>query len=188
MAWRRLVITSAVILLLLGVLAYGFRYDPRYISSPLLGRPAPPFSLTLFDGTPLRLQDLRGKVVFINFWASWCQPCRAEAEDLETTWQKVRDTDVVFLGINIQDVDSDARAFLKEFHTTYSNGRDASGKIAVDYGVWGIPETFFVDRDGRITYKHICALEPALITSKLKEARERIVSASEGKGSHLSIR
>jgi cytochrome c biogenesis protein CcmG/thiol:disulfide interchange protein DsbE len=188
MAWRRLIITSAVISLLLGILAYGFRRDPRFISTPLLGHPAPSFSFTLFDGGPLSLEDLRGKVVFVSFWASWCPPCRAEAEALEATWQKVRGSDVVFVGINIQDADKDARAFLKEFRTTYPNGHDASGKIAVDYGVWGIPEAFFIDRDGRITYKHVGALEPTLIMAKLDEARERIVSASEGKGSHLSIR
>jgi cytochrome c biogenesis protein CcmG/thiol:disulfide interchange protein DsbE len=177
-----------VILPLIGILAYGFKRDPRYIPSPLIGRQAPPFAVTLFDGRKLTLEDLRGKVVFLNFWASWCLPCRAEARELEATWQRVKDQDVVFLGIDIQDTEEDARAFIREFDITYPNGRDASGKVAIDYGVWGIPETFFIDRQGQITYKHVGTLGAALITAKLDEARSGLVSAEEGKGSHLSIR
>jgi cytochrome c biogenesis protein CcmG/thiol:disulfide interchange protein DsbE len=188
MPWRRLAITSAAVLIVLLILAYGFRRDPRFIPSPLLGRQAPSFSLTLFDGSSLRLEDLRGKTVFVNFWASWCLPCRAEAEALEAAWQDARDAGVVFIGVNIQDSEREARAFLEEFRATYPNGRDAAGRIAVDYGVWGIPETFFIGPEGRITYKHVGALEPALISAKLNEARENVVSASEGQGSHLSIR
>jgi len=186
--WRRLLITLAVILPLIGILAYGFIRDPRYIKTPLIGRQAPPFTLTLFDGKRLSLENLRGKVVFLNFWASWCPPCRAEARELEATWQRVKDQEVIFLGIDIQDTEEDARAFLKEFSITYPNGRDASGKVAIDYGVWGIPETFFIDRRGRITYKHVGTLGQALITAKLDEARGDVVSAKEGKGTYQSIR
>lgn len=188
MPWRRVITTLAVILPLIGLLAYGFSRDPRYINTPLIGRQAPSFSLTLFDGKKISLADLRGKTVFLNFWASWCPPCRAEARDLETVWQKVKDSDVVFLGVDIQDTEEDARAFLREFNITYPNGRDLSGKIAVDYGVWGIPETFFIDPQGRITYKHVGTLGSALITAKLDEARRGIVSAKEGRGSYQSIR
>lgn len=188
MAWRRLLITLAVLLPLIGILAYGFMRDPRYINSPLIGQQAAPFTVTLFDGKKLSLDDLRGKAVFLNFWASWCPPCRAEARDLEADWQKLKDKDVVFLGIDLQDTEEAALAFLKEFNITYPNGRDASGKIAIDYGVWGIPETFFIDPDGRITYKHVGTLGSAIITAKLDEARQRIVSAKEGKGSYQSIR
>jgi cytochrome c biogenesis protein CcmG/thiol:disulfide interchange protein DsbE len=188
MRWRRLLITVLPILAIVGVLAYGFHRDPRYISSPLIGHQAPPFTLTLFDGKKLSLDDLRGKAVFINFWSSWCSPCRAEARQLEASWQRLKDRDLVFLGIDIQDTDQDATAFLKEFGVTYSNGRDPSAKIAIDYGVWGIPESFFIDPEGRITYKHVGALEPSLISAKLEEAGRRVVSAREGKGPNQSIR
>lgn len=188
MAWRRLLITLAVLLPLIGILAYGFMRDPRYINSPLIGQQAAPFTVTLFDGKKLSLDDLRGKTVFLNFWASWCPPCRAEARDLEAAWQRVKDSDVVFLGVDIQDTEEDARAFLREFSITYPNGRDLSGKVAVDYGVWGIPETFFIDPQGRITYKHVGSLGTALITAKLDEARRGIVSAKEGKGAYQSVR
>ena len=188
MAWRRIIITLAVLLPLIGILAYGFSRDPRYINSPLIGRPAAPFAVTLFDGKKLSLDDLKGKTVFLNFWASWCPPCRAEARDLEAAWQTFKDGDVLFLGIDIQDTDEDARAYLKEFNVTYPNGRDLSGKVAVDYGVWGIPETFFIDPQGQITYKHVGSLGSALITAKLDEARRGIVSAKEGKGAYQAVR
>ena len=186
--WRRLVITLAVLLPLIGILAYGFMRDPRYINSPLIGQQAAPFTVTLFDGKKLSLDDLRGKAVFLNFWASWCPPCRAEARDLEAAWQRVKNSDVVFLGVDIQDTEEDARAYLREFDVTYPNGRDLTGKVAVDYGVWGIPETFFIDPQGRITYKHVGSLGTPLITAKLEEARAGVVSAKEGKGSYQAVR
>jgi len=188
MPWRRLTITVLAVMLLIGLLAYGFTRDPRYIASPLIGRPASPFTLTLFDGTNVRLQDLRGKVVFLNFWASWCPPCRAEAKDLEATWQRFKNQDIVFMGINIQDKEVDALAFIKEFGITFPNGRDATGRIAVDYGVWGIPETFFIDTEGQITYKHVGSLGWPTIKAKMDEAQRSFVSASEGRGSYQPIR
>jgi cytochrome c biogenesis protein CcmG/thiol:disulfide interchange protein DsbE len=172
----------------LGILAYGFTRDPREIPSPLIGKRAPDFTLTLFDGRSLGLQELRGKVVFLNFWASWCPPCRAEARTLEAAWQKYKDQDVVFVGIAIQDTEEDARAFLREFGITYPNGRDPTSKIAIDYGVWGIPETFIIDGQQRITYKHVGGIGWAAITAKLDEALRGIVSAREGKGEFRQIR
>jgi len=188
MHWRRVIITLAIILPLIGLLAYGFSRDPRYINTPLIGRQAPPFTLTLFDGKKISLDDLRGKAVFLNFWASWCPPCRAEARDLEVAWQQLKDTDAVFLGIDIQDTEKDALAFIREFNVTYPNGRDAAGKIAVDYGVWGIPESFFIDPQGRITYKHVGGIGSQIVTAKLEEAGRGVVTAKEGKGTYQSIR
>jgi len=188
MRWRRLLIVALIVIPLVWLLAYGFTRDPRYIYSPLNGRHALPFTLTLFDGRTIRLEDLRGEVVFLNFWASWCPPCRAEARTLEAAWQSFKDRNVIFLGVNIQDREEDAREFLKEFGITYWNGRDATGKIAINYGIWGLPETFFIDREGRITYKHVGGLGAATITAKLDEASQGIVSAEEGKGEYRSVR
>jgi cytochrome c biogenesis protein CcmG/thiol:disulfide interchange protein DsbE len=188
MAWRRLIITLAIIAPVLWLFAFGFRRDAHYIKSPLLAKQATPFTVTLFDGRKVNLSDFRGKAVFLNFWSSWCPPCREEARDLEAAWQRVKDKNMVFLGVALQDTDKDSRAFLQEFGITYPNGKDESGKISVDYGTWGIPESFFIDAQGRITYKHVGGIRAALVTAKLEEASRGIVSASEGQGDYQSIR
>ena len=175
-------------LVAVALLAFGFSRDARYITSPLLAKPATPFSIELFNGGKLRLEDLHGKAIFLNFWASWCPPCRAEARDLEAAWQKLKDKNVVFIGVALQDTDQASLEFLKEFEVTYPNGKDESGKIAIDYGVWGIPESFFIDPQGRITYKHVGAIRAVMVTEKLLEAQQGLVSAKEGRGEFQSVR
>jgi cytochrome c biogenesis protein CcmG/thiol:disulfide interchange protein DsbE len=187
MPWKRLLLVFGLGIPLIAVLAYGFTRDAREIPSPLIGRPAPEFQVRLMDGREVKLEDFRGKVVFLNFWASWCPPCRAEARDLEASWQQHQDTDVVFLGINMQDKEDAAREFVREFGVTYPNGIDRGNRIAIGYGIWGIPETFFLDANGRITYKHIGALGTELIHAKLEEARQGVVSRREGKGDYQSV-
>ena len=187
---RRLFIAAAVLVpavAALALLAYGFWTDSRYIPSPLVGQPAPTFNLTLFDGSVLRLEEQRGKVAFVNFWASWCVPCREEAPALEAASRAYRPRDVVFIGINIQDKEPDARAFVDEFDITYANGIDHGSRIAMDYGVYGIPETFIIDRAGRITYKQIGAMSAATIAAKLDETLSGVAGASEGRGEFRSV-
>ena len=188
MFWRRLIIALLIIGPILALLAFGFTRDAKYIKSPLLAKPATPFTVTLYDGKKLTLEDLRGKAVFLNFWASWCLPCREEAPDLEAAWQKVKERNMVFLGVALQDTDRNSLAFLKEFNVTYPNGRDESGKIGVDYGTWGIPESFFIDPEGRITYKHVGGIQAELVISKLEEAAKGIVSAREGRGDYQGVK
>jgi cytochrome c biogenesis protein CcmG, thiol:disulfide interchange protein DsbE len=188
MAWQRLIITVLIIAPILWLLAFGFTRDARYITSPLLAKEAAPFTITLFEGGQLKQSDLRGKAVFLNFWASWCVPCRAEAKELEAAWQRLKDKNIVFVGVAIQDKEKDSRAFLEEFKITYANGWDESGTMAVDYGVWGIPESFFIDPQGRITYKHVGRIGAAMVTAKLEEAARGIVSAKEGKEDYQAIR
>jgi cytochrome c biogenesis protein CcmG/thiol:disulfide interchange protein DsbE len=174
-------------LAVLGLLGWGFTRETKFIPTPLLGKSAPRFSLTLFDGAVLRLEELRGKVVLVNFWASWCPPCRAEARTLEAAWQAHQGQAVVFVGINIQDNEEAARGFLAEFGITYPNGMDPGSKIAIDYGVWGLPETFIIDREGRITYKHVGAVGAETIVARLGDALHGVVSASEGRGEYQSV-
>jgi cytochrome c biogenesis protein CcmG/thiol:disulfide interchange protein DsbE len=154
---------------LLALLAYGFTTDPRDIPSPLVGRAAAPFTLTAFDGAPVRLADLRGKVVVVNFWASWCNPaCYEEAPVLERLWRTYRERGVVVLGVDIQDKDEAGRKFIRDFGLTFPNSPDPGGKVSVDYGVYGVPETFFVARDGIIRAKHVGAITDEVIRAKLE--------------------
>ena len=163
----RWAIPAAVVPVLL-LLAYGFRTDPREIPSPLLGRPAAAFALTTFSGAALSLGDLRGKVVMLNFWASWCIPaCYEEAPALERTWRAYKDKDVMVVGVNIQDKDEAAREFLRRFEHSFPNAPDPRGRASVDYGVYGVPETFFIDRQGRVRFKHVGALTDEIASRRL---------------------
>ncbi len=177
--WK-VIIVLTIVGAVVGLLAYGFTTNPRAIPSTMIGKSAPDFSLTLFDGRTIHLSDFRGKTVFLNFWASWCSPCREEAPLLEAAWQRYEAQGVIFLGVDIQDTEDAARPFLQEFAITYMNGRDPSGRIAIDYGVYGIPESFFIDREGRITYKHVGALDRETLLAKLGDANRGLASA-EGK-------
>jgi cytochrome c biogenesis protein CcmG/thiol:disulfide interchange protein DsbE len=140
----------------LALLAYGFRTNPREIPSPLVGRPAAAFRLTSFAGRPIALDTLRGRVVVLNFWASWCYPaCYEEAPALERSWREWRDRGVTVVGVAIQDTEDKAKKFIEDFGLTFVNAPDATGRVSIDYGVYGVPETFFIDRRGRIRAKHV---------------------------------
>lgn len=166
-AWRWLLPAAAVPVLAL--LAYGFVLDPRNIPSPLVGRPAAAFTLTAFDGSPLSLETLRGKVVVVNFWASWCKPaCYDEAPVLERAWRTYRDRGVAIVGVDMQDTPEAAQVFIRRFALTFPNAPDLGGKVAVEYGVYGVPETFFVDRAGMIRAKHVGAVTDEVIRGTLE--------------------
>jgi cytochrome c biogenesis protein CcmG/thiol:disulfide interchange protein DsbE len=113
---------------------------------------APEFTLTTFAGETISLNDLRGKGVVLNFWASWCDPCRAEAALLEAAWQRERNNGIVFIGLDYLDQEHAALAYLKEFNVTYPNGPDLQSAAARRYGIQGVPETFFIDPTGKITH------------------------------------
>lgn len=168
LSWKKALIPLAS-LPLIALLAYGFRTDPKAIPSPLVKKPAPAFRMTIYDGEPLSLEGLRGKPVVVNFWASWCFPaCYEEAPLLESTWRAYKDKGVMFVGVDIQDKEANAREFMRRFNFTFPNGPDPGSKISIDYGVYGVPETFFIDRQGRIHYKHVGALTPALMEAQLQ--------------------
>lgn len=128
--------------------------------STLPGREAPAFTLESFDGGTLSLSDFQGQPVIINFWASWCVPCRQEAPALEAVWQRFRDEGLVVIGINQprSDPEEQARSFLEEFGVTYPNVFDTQGFSGIDYGVSGIPVTFFVDREGIVERRFVGTL------------------------------
>ena len=153
----------ALLAAVFAVFAYALTRETT-LASPLIGRTAPGFEVSLFEpvgtdpvapaGTNLALEDLAGKPVVLNFWASWCLSCRNEAAVLEAGWRRYG-PEVAFVGIAVNDESDAARAFIARYGKTYFLGPDASGSVAVDYGLYGVPETFFIGPDGRVLSRHI---------------------------------
>jgi cytochrome c biogenesis protein CcmG, thiol:disulfide interchange protein DsbE len=118
--------------------------------------PAPSFTLPRLDKTgDLSLASLKGKAVVINFWASWCAPCRDEVPTLEKAWKRHRHEGLVVLGVDQQDLSGDARAFARKYGMTYPLVRDGPGHVVAKYGLTGVPETFFVGRSGKLVGPHV---------------------------------
>jgi len=159
------VLAFAFILSLLGLLGWGLR-ETR--AGPVQSGLAPDFTLTSFDGESLTLSELRGQVVVINFWASWCPPCREEAAYLERTWRKYKDQGVVFIGVDYLDTETEALAYIEEFDITYFNGPDLRTKIAQAYKIQGVPETFYVTKNGELRGLKIGALVPPELDQKIE--------------------
>ena len=131
-------------------------------STDLFGGKAANFTLSLFDqygGEDVVLADLRGQVVVVNFWASWCVECYKEAGLLEQASRDYRDKDVVFLGVAHLDTEKEALAYLAQYGITYPNGPDIGDKISQQYHITGVPETFFIDKDGNISHVQIGPIE-----------------------------
>jgi cytochrome c biogenesis protein CcmG, thiol:disulfide interchange protein DsbE len=159
------------------VLGFGLTRDPAVIRSPLVGREAPNFSLRTLDRTnTIRLDDFRGQVVVVNFWASWCIPCRVEHPDLMAAWQRYREHGVLLVGIGFNDTREDALAFRRELGGDWPLVEDPGGRTALAYGVYGIPETLFIDRRGIIRYKHIGAVTYEVLTTQIG----RLLESNEG--------
>jgi cytochrome c biogenesis protein CcmG/thiol:disulfide interchange protein DsbE len=145
---------------------------PDASSSPLQGHPAPDFTLAVLSahaGSTLRLASLKGRPVVLNFWASWCDPCKQEAPLLEATWQRMQGQGMILLGVNFEDTQHAALGFVQHYGITYPNVVDAKGDVAIDYGVTGVPETFFVDRHGVIVHKVIGELSEQTLQRNLQE-------------------
>lgn len=153
--------SSAILwIVVIGVLALlGWGLVNSQATRPEAGEVAPAFNMQFFNGyewesrSSADLSDLRGKVVVLNFWASWCVECKVEAALLEDSWQKYRDQDVVFLGITYADVEPNAMQYLLDYDVTYPNAPDLGTVISEDYEITGVPETFFIDKSGVI--KHV---------------------------------
>jgi len=163
----RWLLLPVVVVPLMFVLGFGFGRDPNNVPSALMNRPAPSFELLTLDGAALSSESLRGRPVVINFWASWCLECKTEHPVL-MDGQRRHGTDVAFIGVLYQDRPEDARAYLTEMGDPgYPNLIDADGRLALDFGVSGVPETFFIDAQGVVRYKHWGALTTDVLNAQL---------------------
>lgn len=150
------------ILLLLGLMAIMAINLQKVESVDLKDRKAPDFSLALFDQfeqDQLSLADLRGQVVVVNFWASWCVECYKEAALLEQAWQDYKDRGVMFVGVDYLDTDKEGLAYMAKYGITYPSGPDMGSKISKEYAITGVPETFFIDQEGNIVHVQIGPIE-----------------------------
>lgn len=121
-----------------------------------VGKKAPDFVLTTFDGEEIASQELGGKVIVVNFWASWCKPCEGEAAELEEAWRMYQDSgEVVFLGVDYVDTEPEAKAYLEKFDITYPNGPDLGTRISQAFRIRGVPETYIIAKDGVLAHAQI---------------------------------
>lgn len=170
---RNAVVVAALVGLIV-VLALGFRRDPRDIRSATVGRPAPAFDLAALDGPGrVSLAQHRGKVVVVNFFASWCVPCREEHPVLVRVWERYRTSDVVMIGVLYQDSVDSGRDFVRRLGTTWPTAIDEDGRTALGFGVFGIPETFFIGPDGVIAGRHIGAIDEETLVRAIEALRAK---------------
>ena len=148
-------------------------------------KPANQFSLELLDGRTLNLSDYRGKVVMVDFWASWCPPCRQEAPVLAEVYREYAGLPVEFIGIDIWDGLDAARDYVSRYEVPYPNGVDDTGVIAIDYGIRGIPEKLFVDRHGAVTKRFIGPMDQNTLRSILDDLLASEASGSAAGGGDL---
>ena len=171
----RIVVLAVVPILALAVLlASGLGKDPRAVPSELIGRRAPTFSLPRLGGGPrLELRALRGQVVVVNFWASWCVACREEHPALLAAWGRYRDRGVVLVGIDFEDTEDAALAYAAEMGGDWPLVIDPGSRTAIAYGVFGVPETFVIAPDGTIAAKIVGAVNYEWLTDKIDGALQQ---------------
>ena len=151
----------------------GFATNSNLVETEIEPEVARDFELQLIGGGTLKLSDLRGKVVMVDFWASWCAPYRVEAPVLASVYLEYQGQDVEFVGVSVWDNIGDAEIFLQQEGQTYPAGSDASGVIAIDYGVRGIPEKYFIDREGILMKKLSGPLTETTLRDAINELLER---------------
>jgi len=163
----RYLLPLAVFVVLGGFLAVGLKLDPRLVPSPLIGKPAPAFVLPRLDDAArtMRRDDLLGKAWVLNVWASWCGPCREEHPQVLAL---ARGQYAPIVGLNYKDVRDDARNWLRELGDPYTVSlSDTSGRTGIDYGVYGVPETFVIDKTGVIRFKHVGPLTATVVQTRI---------------------
>ena len=164
---KRFLIPLGIFIVLVGFLAVGLKLNPREVPSPLIGKPAPDFKLALLSDPARQMSpaDLRGKVWLFNVWASWCASCRQEHEVL---LDLSKQGSVPIYGMDYKDQPGDAQAVLNRYGNPYvETVVDLDGRAGINYGVYGVPETYLIDRSGIIRYKHIGPLTEEILDKKI---------------------
>jgi len=176
MNWRRSMIGLAIALPVIALLAFGLTRDPAQIPSPLPGRAAPAFELAYMDSAAdsVSLADLRGKVVVLNFWASWCLQCRVEHQDLSAAGTLYGPQGVRFFGVLFKDEPENGRRWIRMMGgQSYPSLTDYRLRTAIDYGVYGAPETFIIDQSGTVVHKEIGPITFAKLREVIDPLLER---------------
>lgn len=178
MNWRKSTIAVLGAAPLIALFAWGLTRDPNEIISPLPGRPAPEFTLGVFApgegeltrpvGDTMALAGMRGKVVVLNFWASWCLACRDEHADLSLAARRYAGQPVQFVGVLYNDVPSAGLQWISQMGgQAYPSVLDPGARTAIDFGLYGVPETFVIDGNGQVAYKHTGPVSAALLARKI---------------------
>jgi cytochrome c biogenesis protein CcmG/thiol:disulfide interchange protein DsbE len=164
----RFLIPLGLFLLLVAFLAAGLKLDPREVPSPLIGKPAPGFALPQLGAASAKFSpaDMKGKVWMLNVWASWCVSCREEHPLLV---EFSRNGTTPIYGLDYKDQPADAERWLQQFGNPYAlSVADADGRVGIDYGVYGVPETYVIDKQGVIRYKQIGPVTPEILSYKIQ--------------------
>ncbi len=163
----------AVWILLVAILALVAVKLYQVTQGPVAEGAAPDFTLNTFDGETITLNSLRGKVVIVNIWASWCEPCKEEAADLEAFWQAYKDRGVMMLGVDYVDTEREAKTYLLQYGITYPNGPDLGTRIYQSFRASGVPETYVIDQNGQLvtnvigvtTFEQLAGIVEPLLTN-----------------------
>ena len=172
----RFALPLGIFVLMVGLLGYGLRLDPKKVPSPLIDKAAPEFSLAMLEDPSRQLStaDMRGQVWVLNVWASWCVACRAEHEVIT---RLARKNLVTVVGLNYKDKADDARRWLEQFGNPYATSlMDNDGRVGIDWGVYGVPETFVIGADGTIRYKHIGPVTEESLEQKIMPILRELLS------------
>jgi cytochrome c biogenesis protein CcmG/thiol:disulfide interchange protein DsbE len=172
----RFALPLVIFVLMVGLLGYGLRLDPKKVPSPLIDKPAPAFSLAMLDAPSRQLTtaDMAGQVWVLNVWASWCVSCRAEHEVITALAKRNL---VSVIGLNYKDEPDDATRWLEQFGNPYTASvMDGDGRVGIDWGVYGVPETFIIGADGMIKYKHIGPVTHESLEQKILPILKELMS------------
>jgi cytochrome c biogenesis protein CcmG, thiol:disulfide interchange protein DsbE len=186
MNWTRVLLTLFLLIPFVALLAFGMTRDPKELISTLPGRPAPEFTATIMESvtpdgasTQVSLADHRGEVVIVNFWASWCLACRSEHAALSHVAAQYAGKGVQFYGVLYSDTPPNAARYIREQGgQSYPTLLDPGSRIAIDYGLYGVPETFFIGPDGIVAHKHVGPVNVDLLTRWIERLRVQPAEAS----------